>query len=272
MVANVNIQRPMQAQTNPTRRYIDVLSVLTERHIKARYRGSSLGVFWSLLNPLIMTGVYTAVFGHTFARYYDNSVITYLLAVFIGLVVMNFFSMSTVQALLSVVSNASLINKIRLPISVYPMSFMAASCFQLLVGAAPLLLLIAAFTSRNMANVLLLLIPLTALILVSVGAALGASLLYVFYRDIPHLYELLVFVFWVATPVFYPLSIVPARYRPFIEWNPLSQIIESIRSLALLNRVPSVLHLLVPLALGIVVAFLGWIAFRASSRRFMDYL
>ena len=262
----------MQTHASPRRRYVEVLSVLTERHIKARYRGSSLGVFWSLLNPLIMTGVYTAVFGHTFAKYYDNSTIDYLLAVFIGLVVMNFFAMSTVQALLSVVSNGSLINKIRLPISVYPMSFMAASCFQLLVGAAPLLLLIAALTSRNVANVLLLLVPLTALILVSLGAALAASLLYVFYRDIPHLYELLVFVFWVATPVFYPLAIVPSRFRPFIEWNPLSQIIESIRSLALLNRVPSAIDLLVPLGLGIVVASLGWVAFRASSRHFMDYL
>lgn len=262
----------MQSYANPTQRYIEVLSVLTERHIKARYRGSSLGVFWSLLNPLIMTCVYTAVFGHTFARYYGNSTISYLLAVFIGLVVMNFFATSTVQALLSIVSNGSLINKIKLPVSIYPLSFMAASSFQLLVGAVPLLFLITAITSRNIANVVLLVLPLTALILVSVGAALSVSLLYVFYRDIPHLYELLMFVFWVATPVFYPLSIVPARFRLLIEWNPLSQIIELIRSLALMNHIPSAPQLLIPLGLGVCIALFGWLAFRKASRYFMDYL
>ena len=101
--------------------------MLTHRNVKVRYRGSFLGVFWSLLNPLIMTGLYAIVFGHTFAKYYHGSIIFYVIAVFIGLVVNGFFATSTTQAMHSVVSGGSLINKIRMPLSVYPMSVMLSS-------------------------------------------------------------------------------------------------------------------------------------------------
>ncbi|MFM6136233.1 MAG: ABC transporter permease, partial [Sphaerospermopsis kisseleviana] len=94
-------------------RYWELLHVLVVRTLKVRYRGSILGVYWSLLNPLIMTGLYTAIFGATFASYYDNSILNYVLAAFTGLVVINFFSASTSQALASVVGNGALLNKIR---------------------------------------------------------------------------------------------------------------------------------------------------------------
>ncbi|MFM7370584.1 MAG: ABC transporter permease, partial [Sphaerospermopsis kisseleviana] len=97
-------------------RYWELLQVLVSRTLKVRYRGSFLGVYWSLLNPLIMTGLYTAIFGVTFASYYGNSIINYVLAAFTGLVVINFFSASTSQALVSVVNNGALLNKIQLPV------------------------------------------------------------------------------------------------------------------------------------------------------------
>lgn len=71
--------------------YWELFIVLIERNLKRRYRGSVLGVYWSLLNPLIMTGLYTAIFGAAFASYYDNSTLNYILAAFTGLVVINFF-------------------------------------------------------------------------------------------------------------------------------------------------------------------------------------
>ena len=113
--------------------YIELLQVLVSRNLKVRYRGSFLGIYWSLLNPLIMTGLYTAIFGATFAKYYDNSVTNYILAAFTGLVVINFFSASTSQALSSVVSNGALLNKIRLPVSIFPVSMIVANVFQFMM-------------------------------------------------------------------------------------------------------------------------------------------
>ena len=81
--------------------YLELLQVLVGRNLKVRYRGSFLGIYWSLLNPLIMTGLYTAIFGATFAKYYNDSIVNYVLAALTGLIVINFFSASTMQALTS---------------------------------------------------------------------------------------------------------------------------------------------------------------------------
>src|SRR4028118_2207761 len=90
------------SRLSQAQRYWELLHVLVVRNLKVRYRGSFLGVYWSLLNPLIMTGLYTAIFGAAFASYYSNSIVNYVLAAFTGLVVINFFSSSTSQALSSI--------------------------------------------------------------------------------------------------------------------------------------------------------------------------
>ena len=122
----------LQAKTrwSTARRYYELLSVLVERNLKGRYRGSFLGVYWSLLNPVIMTALYTAIFGTVFASYFDNSIVNYVLAAFTGLVVINFFNASTNQALPSIVGNGSILNKIRLPVSIFPVSMVVANIFQ----------------------------------------------------------------------------------------------------------------------------------------------
>src|ERR1700748_1415958 len=83
-------------------RYRDLVIVNAVRWLKVRYRGSVLGVFWSLCNPLIMTTVYTLIFGSAFRQYYNNSLISYILAVFTGLAFLNFFSGATSMALPSI--------------------------------------------------------------------------------------------------------------------------------------------------------------------------
>ena len=131
--------------TPKARHYLELLHVLVSRTLKVRYRGSFLGIYWSLLNPLIMTGLYTAIFGATFAKYYGGSILNYVLAALTGLIVINFFSASTSQALSSVVGNGALLNKIRLPVSVFPISMITANIFQFVMGTFPLLAIVALY-------------------------------------------------------------------------------------------------------------------------------
>ena len=72
-------------------RYLDLVRILSSRTLKTRYRGSILGVYWSLSNPLLMTGIYSAIFGTAFSAYYGHSVLRYVLATFTGLAVLNIF-------------------------------------------------------------------------------------------------------------------------------------------------------------------------------------
>ncbi|MBD2103191.1 ABC transporter permease [Leptolyngbya sp. FACHB-261] len=253
-------------------RYWELLYVLAVRNLKIRYRGSFLGVYWSLLNPLIMTGVYTAIFGAAFASYYGNSIANYVLAAFTGLVVINFFSASTSQALGSVVSNGSVLNKIRLPVSVFPVSMVAANVFQLSVGVLPLLAIVTFINSESLVNVLALLLPCSALVLVSLGIGFLVSALYVFFRDLSYFYEMVVFALWISSPVFYPAAIVPEQVKRFLGLNPLSAIIESLRQISLSGTSPDFLIASKALLSGVVVLGLGWVCFRWWRPQFMDLL
>ncbi|BAY19099.1 ABC-2 type transporter [Anabaenopsis circularis NIES-21] len=259
--------RWLQAQ-----RYWELLSVLVQRNLKVRYRGSFLGVYWSLLNPLIMTGLYTAIFGANFASYYGNSILNYVLAAFTGLIVINFFSASTSQALSSVVGNGALLNKIRLPVSVFPVSMIAANVFQFAVGAFPLLALITLINSKNLFNLLMLIFPFVSLVLVCTGVSFLLSALYVFFRDLPYFYELVVFVIWVSSPVFYPAAIVPKQVKPFLSLNPLSPIIESLRQISISGNIPDLTLIWGAMLSGIIILALGWVSFQMLRNQFMDLL
>jgi ABC-type polysaccharide/polyol phosphate export permease len=242
--------------------YWELLQVLVARNLKVRYRGSFLGVYWSLLNPLLMTGVYTAIFGTAFASYYDNSIFNYVLAVFTGLVAINFFSASTTQALWSVVNNGALLNKICLPASVFPVSLVAANIFQFSVGVLPLLTIMTLVNSRSIVNALALLLPLLALVLVCTGIGLLVSALYVFFRDLPYFYELVVFMLWLSSPIFYPAAIVPATVKSFLIFNPLSPVIESIRQISLSGMLPDLRLIAQSLLSGTIFFTLGLTCFR----------
>lgn len=255
-----------------TKRYLELVQILVERNLKGRYRGSFLGVYWSLLNPLIMTGLYAAIFGTAFSEYYQDSTLRYVLAAFTGLIVINFFSSSTSQALTSVVGNGALLNKVRLPVTVFPVSMIVANIFQFIVGLLPLLTIVTLIMSRNPINVLALLLPLISLGLVCTGIGFLVSALYVFFRDLPYFYELVCFVLWISSPVFYPAEIVPSAVKPFLFFNPLIPIIESIRQISLSGSLPDMILVLHSFLNGIILLMLGWIYFRSWQKNFMDLL
>jgi ABC-type polysaccharide/polyol phosphate export permease len=219
-----------------------------------------------------MTAVYTAIFGTAFASYYGNSIFNYVLAVFTGLVVINFFSACTTQALWSVVNNGGLLNKIRMPVSVFPISLVAANVFQFALGVLPLLTIMTLVNSKSLVNVLALLLPLLGLVLVCTGVGLLVSSLFVFFRDLPYFYELVVFMLWLSSPIFYPAAIVPASVKSFLILNPLLPVIESIRQIVLSGTLPDV-HLIVQSLLsGIIFFAIGLSCFRWWRHSFMDLL
>lgn len=254
------------------RRYLELLEVLVGRNLKVRYRGSFLGAYWSLLNPLIMTGLYTAIFGSEFASYYRNSLINYMLAAFTGLVVINFFSASTTQALVSIVGNGGLLNKISLPTSIFPLSMVTANIVQFATGALPLLLIVTLINSWSVLNLIALFLPLFSLICVSLGVSFFISTLYVFFRDLPYFYELIIFVTFLSSPIFYPIEIVPDNIKSFLVINPISTIVETIRQIAISGNQPDIILLAKSLLSGLIVLPIGFFIFRAYEKEFMDLL
>lgn len=254
------------------RRYLELVDVLVERNLRVRYRGSVLGVYWSLLNPLIMTGVYAAIFGAVFATYYNDSMVDYVLAAFVGLIVINFFSASTSQALVSVVGNGALLNKMQLPFSIFPVSIIAANTFQFCVGSLPLLLGVTLLKSGSLVNSLIVCLPVVALIITSMGIGFLISALFVFFRDLPYFYELVTFALWITSPVFYPSEIVPEKVQVFLSFNPIATIIKSIRQVALSGDIPDFSLIASAWLTSVMLLVFGWICFRWWRPNFMDLL
>ena len=254
------------------KRYVELVTTFAERNIKARYRGSVLGVLWSLSNPLIMTGVYTLIFGAAFKSYYGDSTLNYVLAVFMGMVVVTFFSQASSQALTSVVANGSLVNKIRVPLSVFPVSVVVANLFQFVIGVLPVIVLVTLFISHRPERVLLLVAPALSLLLVTVGASLAVSALFVFFRDLPYIYELVVFITWMTSPIFYPEQIVPAKLQAWVHLNPIAAIADDLRRIAFGATQPDVASLGLTVAGAFGALLVGAALFAGLQRWAMDLL
>ena len=264
-----------QSRSPAIYRYCELVSVLAEREIKVRYRGSFLGIYWSLFNPLIMTGLYGIIFGAAFKQYYHNSIWEYILAAFTGLAVIHFYNGSTAQALGSIVGNGSLLNKVKLPVSVFPVSIIVANTFQLSIGMLPLLIIVTIFVSPNIssvANILAIPLPLIALILISMGMGFLTCALYVFFRDLPFFYELIQFVLMMTSPIFYPAAILDPGIRPLLELNPLYPVIESLRQIVLSGNPPDLFLIIRSWLSGSIILAIGWICFHWLRPKFMDLL
>ena len=252
-------------------RYRDLVYVNAFRSLKVRYRGSFLGIYWSLSNPLLMTVVYTAIFGSAFSAYY-GSLLNYILACFAGLAYLNFFSGATSMALPTIVGNGGLLNKIALPPSVFPVATIAAALFQLCVGVLPLLCVVTLVISHNPMNVIALFVPTLALVMFSLGFALAVSALYVYFRDLSYLYELIVFILWITSPIFYPAALVPQAVRTYLRYNPLATIIECVRQIALSGARPEIHLMANAIVASAIMLAIGTLIYAALRRGFMDLI
>lgn len=250
----------------------ELVRVLTARNLYARYRGSFLGIVWSALNPLAMTAVYYAIFGLQFSRYFHDSPIAYATSVYVGLVAITFFVGATSNALTSIVSNGILLTKVRVEPDVFPDASVMAYAFQLFVGSGPIFVVILLISNHDPLRLALLPIALAALVCMAVGVGEVVAALYVYFRDIPHPYDLLMFLLWVTTPVFYPIGIVSANVRRILMWNPLYPLIASLRSIVLGSGPLDWVLLGIALGAGILTLVVGRFLFRSMQAGFADRL
>jgi len=254
------------------RRYLELLEVISWRTLKTKYRGSVIGVFWSLSNPILMTATYAAIFGTAFASYYQGSVWRYVVATLVGLSVLNIFSQTTSQALASIVSSGGILNKLKLPPSIFPVSFVASNFFQFGIGTLPVIALITAYISKNPLNVIALVLPALALALATTGFALLTSALYVYFRDLPYLYEIFLFVVWITSPIFYPAALVPAKVQPFLALNPIIFIVASFRQIAISHEWPDLSLAATAIVSGLICFLFGSYVYLKLQDDFLDLL
>jgi len=231
----------------------DLLWAWTDRTIRARYQQSVLGGLWIVIQPLMSVVIFSVIF--TFFVPIDTGDIPYPVFSYVGLIAWTLFANSLNDMTESLVANMGLITKIYFPREILPIAALFARLLDFLVAFGLLLLLllwfgIPMFTASWLYLPLILLVQIA--LIVGVGLTLAAA--NVFYRDVRSALGLIIQLWFYASPIIYPASVVPEALRPFYYLNPMAGVLDSYRNVLLYNLPPS--PFLMVSALVAVVAFM----------------
>jgi ABC-2 type transport system permease protein len=227
------------------RRFRELLYLISVTEFKKTYFGTVLGYVWSLLRPLLLFAVLLFVF--TKIVRLGSGVPHYPVLLLMNVVLFGFFSEATTTAVMSVVNQESVVRKTQFPRLVIPLSVVVTGLFNLAVNLVVVLIFLAAFgVSPAWTWLLFPLIVLVLFVFTTAVSMLLASL-YVRFRDTAIIWSVVASALFYATPVIYPIEIVPERYRDLIMLNPLTAIFEQARK-----------WIIDPSAPGAVSAAGGW--------------
>ncbi len=249
-------------------KYKFLLNELVMRDIKIKYRRSFLGLLWTLLNPLMMMIVLTLVFSNIFRFSIENFPV-YLLC---GQLIFNFFSEATNMALPSILSNGSLIKKVYVPKYLFPISKVFSSFVNLLASFIALILVMIFTHSKITLTILFVPLPVLYVLVFTIGFALLLSSLSVFFRDIMHLYGVLLTAWMYFTPIFYPIEILPESIRGVVNYNPLTSFINFFREVVMYNQIPSLELNVVCLMYSLIMLLIGAFAFYKTQDKFILHI
>lgn len=249
--------------------YTPLLKELVVRDIKVRYRHSVLGIFWTVLNPLLMMCVMSVVFAKLFGNTIENFAIYYLS----GVILYNFFNEATTTALFSVVYNSALTKKVYIPKYLFPVSKIASALVNLFFSFCALLIVMVLTGSKIYWTILLSPLPALYLALFCCGLGLILTTMNVFFRDIGHFYSIVTLIWMYLTPLFYPEDLlINNGMSILLKVNPLYHNVVYFRMLVLEGTLPTLGHNLLCIIPGIILVVIGIAVFRKRQDEFILYM
>jgi lipopolysaccharide transport system permease protein len=254
----------------------DIIYQFTKREIEGRYKGSFIGIFWSIVNPLVLLCTYTYVFGLIFRARWPGvragTVGEFATVLFCGITTFNIFSECVTRAAGLVVGVPNFVKKLVFPLEVLPLSLMGSALFHSLISLT--ILLVINFIVNGTIHWTVLLLPLVALPLVflTLGLTWFLAGLGVFIRDISYTIALVVQVLFFVTPIFYSIDVVPAPFQGMIRLNPLTEIVENFRRVILWGKPASWPDLGIWLISTGTLMMLGYAWFMKTKRGFADVI
>jgi len=252
---------------------VRILHVLARAEFRLKYAGSLLGYVWSLAKPLMYFSVLWVVFGNLF----KSGIERYPLYLLIGIVLYTFVADAVTAALPSIVSSGPTLRRISFPPLVIPVASSLASAMTFLANCVAVAVFLAASGVRPEGDWVLLLPLVLELYVFVLGLALLASTLFVRFRDVGHVWEVAVSLLFFASPVMYPISILPGWAQHLAELNPFVQVMRDVR-VVLLGSDATAAGVgapldprLLPIAIALVTLAAGFLVHRREAPRFPEY-
>lgn len=249
-------------------KYRYLIKLLIVRDIKKKYKDSFLGIIWSLLNPLLQMIVLTIIFSSLFDRKIDN----FPLYLITGRLVFDFFSLGTNRAMNSIIGSSALIKKVYIPKYVFTLSSVTSNLIIFCISLVDLLLVMIITNAEFSINMLLLPVYIVLLYMFVLGVSYMVAVINTIFRDVQHIYGILVMILMYMSAIFYPSDIIPQAFRPLLTFNPVFQFIDGFRKCVYYNQSIDMKNLLICAACGVVSLLVGMYIFNKNQDKLIFYL
>jgi lipopolysaccharide transport system permease protein len=249
-------------------RYRELLETIVARELKVRYKQASLGILWAVIQPLALMIMFSVFFGGLAKIPADGA--PYPLFSYAGLLPWSFFAASLNAAIPSLANNAHLITKIYFPREIFPLASVLAAAVDFGIAGVLFGGMLLWYSVPVTAAMLWLPLLLAVQVLFTLGLALFFSALNVRYRDVRHGLPLLLQVWMYASPVVYPVSLIPERYQELYLVNPMATLLHTYRNVTLHGRAPDLGWLALAAVIAAVTFWIGYRYFKVTERFFAD--
>lgn len=252
-----------------------LLKQLMIRDFTSRYKSGALGLAWAMINPLLMLALYSFVFVAVFQMRWgvnDTSGHNFVLLLFTGILVHGMFSEFVVRAPNLITSNPSYVKKVVFPLELIPLMPTLGAIVNFSLGLV--LVLIMQFWINGEFSIYTILTPVIILpfIILLIGVSYIFSSLGVYFRDLSQISGLISTIAIFASPVLFPMENVPDAYRNLLYLNPITLVVEQLRSVIVLGQLPNLVHLMIYSGISIAVLTVGIFWFKIVKKGFSDVL
>lgn len=253
-----------------------LLMQMTSREVVGRYRGSAMGLGWSLFHPILLLMVYTFVFSVVFKARWGVTVgetrFQFAMILFVGLIIHGLFAEVINRSPALIVANQNYVKKVVFPLELMPVISLGAALFHSAISIG--VLLTAFFLTSGFVHWTALYLPLVLLpfLVLTLGLSWILASLGVFLRDVAQTVGIVTMLMMFMAPVVYPITAVPERFRPWLMANPVTFILEQARCVLIWGQHPDFRGLLVYLVVALVVAWAGYAWFQKTRPGFADVL
>lgn len=248
---------------------------LVKREVLGRYRGSMFGTLWSFFNPLMMLVIYTFVFSVVFKARWSggsDSKVEFAMILFSGLLVFNILSECLNRAPTLVLMNVNYVKKVVFPLEILPLVSLGCSLFHGAVSLLVWVLFCLVFFGVPPATAWLFPVVILPMLFLILGLSWFLASLGVYLRDVSQVILLVTTALLFLSPIFYPVSALPADIQQVMHFNPLTSIIEDVRGVLVEGRFPHGDTYVLRLTVAIVVSWAGFAWFQKTRKGFADVL